>query len=160
MRLSRKKIIDEENEDDNAVSILTIDEIREIKFSRKTFKQMFKGSKLSCLQHMVSLRLIENSKICSCENAMSLISKVSVDGYIWVCRTATHRKEISVRKNSFFENLKKPFEDVLLFMFLWIKEDSQPTISSFIDLNKNTVSAWCLLCRIICQQVLIEESNF
>ncbi|KAF9760857.1 hypothetical protein NGRA_2979 [Nosema granulosis] len=44
-------------------------------------------------------------------------------------------------------------------MFFWSRENSHIILSSYLNLNKNTVTLWSFNCRIGCQDALIMNSN-
>ncbi|KAG0440877.1 hypothetical protein DMUE_1436 [Dictyocoela muelleri] len=127
--------------------------LREV-FNKQKIKRMFKGSKFENIQEIASFSLIDNKKRCSCENEMVLIKKSKLlDGFVWVCCTGSHRKELSVIR-FFYEEFTKSFEDILLFLFFWCKDDGQKSIGKYLRINKNTLSLWCLNCRAVCQEIL------
>ncbi|KAG0437334.1 hypothetical protein DMUE_3753 [Dictyocoela muelleri] len=157
MRICTTEIISSTNLEK---AILTEEEIINVKFSKKILKKMFNCSKIEILENMSSYKLIRNSCTCECGKSMTLIKKSrNVDGYIWSCNE-NHRKEFSVRTGSFFEGFKKPFEDIMTFIYFWSLDSSQLAMNSFLGINKNAISDWCLKCRMACRDFLYNNSEF
>jgi hypothetical protein len=75
-----------------------------------------------------------------CGNWMNLVKSKSADGYVWRFNLHTIKIQLSVRACSFFNDNRKPFKTVFLFLYYWSKKELQNEINRELTLNKNTIS--------------------
>ncbi|KAG0437107.1 hypothetical protein DMUE_3878 [Dictyocoela muelleri] len=137
MKLFKKTHIFEE---ENLIKMKYVEEIEHTKFDVDTIRGIFEGHKIIVLAKLVSYGLIKNCRQCICGNQMILRRKKSSgDGYNWLCKTSEHKREFSVREDSLFEDIRKPFDKVLLFFWCWSRDLQQSDIADMLRIDKNTI---------------------
>jgi hypothetical protein len=89
-----------------------------------------------CFEYLRDRGIFYASRVCSdCMTEMSyLVSK-----RIFRCPKAHFRKEIGIRKNSFFEGLRLPMNKTMLTAFLWIKKTPPAVAVSMTGLSEHTI---------------------
>lgn len=132
--------------------VMDEDAVTNLNFNGDFLYNIFNDDDLEVLKFIASLQLIKNNMICNlCGQQMRLIKKKrSIDGYCWVCK-APCRKETNVRKDSIFEGFKKKFKMLFLFLHSWVKGHLQTEMREEHQLDKNTVSKWCMILKEVCQ---------
>lgn len=143
-------------EDEEEYNNIDLNNIYEMNFTIESIYCAFNLTKLEILQYLVKLKLIKNKMICNdCERLMNLVKSKTVDGFVWICNNHSGRIHSNVRKLSFFENMKKSFKVIFLFLYYWSKKDIQSEISREIKINKNTASEWAYCLREVLQLVFL-----
>lgn len=101
-----------------------------------------------------NLNLISSSQICECRLAMSLVvCKRTSDNYIWRCPKKC--KQISIRKESFFERSRLPIKTILTIIYFWIQDIPTNRIKSMLNISKQTLADWNNFLYEICSSSLL-----
>lgn len=88
---------------------------------------------------------LRNVVYCSlCNHALHQVRyKRNIDGYAFKCNRSSCSKfkvYVSIRKHSFFENLKIELKQILKLVYCWFKEESQVDVIQDYGVSKNTVN--------------------
>lgn len=142
--VKKRKIIICEN-------LLTESQIKQEKYNLIELVCRFKGDILSVITFLAQRKLIPNNRKCIvCDMHMSLIkSNDRCDGYVWSC-VPVCRKKCSIRKDSIFQDSRLPLDKLIYLMYFWCNKKLQNDICYELNLDKNTVSEWCLFFRDLC----------
>lgn len=155
---TKTKIIENDYELEN----FDFNTIFQMNFTIEKIYNIFRKDKIEILIFLASIKLIKNKMICiDCKNYMKLnLDSKSLDGYIWICNNQHKKLQISVRKFSFFNNIRKSFKQCFLFIYYWCEQKEQIKIINELSISKNTCSSWCFNLRELCQIILTNSSNF
>lgn len=102
-------------------------------------------------------QLIATNMSCpKCQQPMNWVECTDrTDGYKWECRRKinrkTHREEVSIRKNSWFEKSNLTLEEVVKFTYWWSVGMEQCQITDQLSLASNTGVDWDSFCREVCE---------
>ena len=136
--------------------IKTEREILNIKFSESYYSSIESKTKLEILEYLAELCIINNTYTCVCGRNMELIVKSKVDdGHVWHCKLC--RKEKTCRYNSVFEGFKTSLLTIFKAIHKFCKNDLQADMTEALELDKNTVSKWCLFLREIIQDHFLQH---
>ena len=122
-------------------------------------------SKDATLQWLQENKLIASQRSCpDCLDDMKLSTTSDRhDGLKWVCRknkgTDRHRRECSIRKDSWFEKSNLTIPETLKFTYWWCMGVSQKNIIQQLQLSKHTSVDWAMFCREVCLDVMNKQER-
>ena len=91
--------------------------LEDIRFEDIVF---FKDNFECLIKFLQKLKLLPESRICSCGDVMKLYPRKSaIDGYSFRCKRKSCNKESSLRQGSFFSNSHLSLYSILKLMYLW-----------------------------------------
>ena len=76
-----------------------------------------------CQRH----KLLAIEKVCLCGQTMNLVKRKNIDGIVWRCQRMTCKKEVTIRKGSFFEKSKLTLIQIMDMIYLWARDNATYT---------------------------------
>lgn len=105
--------------------------------------------------------LIAKERFCpTCSSAMKMVpSSDRSDGCKWQCCLDRHKKEVSLRKGSWFEKSNFTLEEILEFTYLWCQGMEQSSIRKEVGCSRQSAVDWDMFCRETCEVLIYDESK-
>lgn len=112
-----------------------------------------------CIQWLARRSLIANSRqCCMCQQPMRFIAYIKgLDKKRWSCHTC--QQTLSLRNGSFFERSNLSLVDIVLLIYVWVKDLPQTFAIEELSLNKNTVVDWFNFCRDECTKFVLKNNG-
>jgi hypothetical protein len=142
-----------------------IEEVLSIRvWSLRKLQQLLFCSGTLLILFLQKTKLISSTRKCpECNVEMELVEKSDrIDGWIWLCPISGCKKEISIRKNSFFEKSKLQLSAILTLVFCWFTKSSQENAANEAGLLTNfwhTTGYWFNFCRDVCRDKLFSDNH-
>ena len=141
------------------VNIFAVDNIDALNSTDIAYFKYHEGTIIGFLQN---LKLLPRSKVCSCGSTMKFSAgRNSSDGFSFRCCVRSCRKEVSLRKGTFFYQSQLSFFQVLRLLHLWSdsKTDQQYVMKECSIGSYTTVVDWKNFIRDICLGYFIVHPN-
>ena len=100
--------------------------------------------------------VLHNPRVCANGHAMTL--QLRDNGDRWRCRLRQCRTEVGLRNDTWLENSRLSYRNIILFMYCWSNEmTSIEFCERELLLNKNTVVDWNNYLREVCAADLLQN---
>lgn len=111
------------------------------------------NSEEEAVRYLQKRNLLHNSRFCENGHSMSLSFGERIR---WRCSLRTCRKEVGLRKGSWFENSKLPLRVFIIFTYAWTKEYTTIKFcEEELELSSHSVVDWKNFLREVCAASLL-----
>ena len=127
------------------------------------YSDLFKETEteLSAIKWCQTNGLIAKDKMCACSGLMEIRERNSEKnkGFYFRCTVRGCRKEISVRKDTFFEGSHLFIATIVQFIYFWCRDNvKQDELQFQLDIGgRHTIVDWKNFCRDICLEYFMRH---
>jgi transposase-like protein len=127
-------------------------------------QEKFLVNKQTLIEWLKQIGLLAKQVFCpQCKEIMHLTHcDDRSDGFKYECRSKTvkrHRVEVSIRKNTWFEQSNMTLEEILKFTYWWTVGLKENQIITQLRLSANTAVDWSMFCREVCEVLIAKQSQ-
>lgn len=138
---------------------------RNNEFKHMTYKHLCKNiilDKDTAIHWSFNNSILSNSKncpICGSKIELKHAPLYSSDGLKWRCQRNGHTKDVSIRKDSWFEGSNLTIQELIELTYLWTTGMEQKLINHEMGISSKSAVDWDNFCREVCDEIVMNRSS-